>query len=256
MFSQTCHYILSPLPSPPLPSQQASADPSWEQSMEQIALHPELNYLTQIVVLLFEDMSQPEGSDTRYCVDLLFSPGVKRCHDVASLSEPTKSASTSSLLKGSPELKRKSLATHWVKRLPPISVKRGLEDDTQASTVSSVLVASHFGPEPHGVPRSLSDSCVTERMPSTGGRAPTSDVALSCSPDFAPDLLVAGLDHHHLSGEVHGMGRGWLPCSCQLDGCITNDTIVLSGTSVTWLSCMLIRDRAVTLITELSQIHR
>ena len=38
---------------------------------------PELNYLTQIVFLLYEDLSKPEKSDIRYCVYVHFSPGVR-----------------------------------------------------------------------------------------------------------------------------------------------------------------------------------
>ncbi len=48
--------------------------------MENLCNVPELNYMTQIVFLLFEDCSQPEDSDLRYCVTIHFSPGV-RCRN-------------------------------------------------------------------------------------------------------------------------------------------------------------------------------
>ena len=183
--------------------------------MEQIALHPELNYLTQIVVLLFEDMSQPEGSDTRYCVDLLFSPGVKRCHDGASLSEPTKSTSTSALLKGSPELETKFQASHWVKRLPPIFAKRGLEDNLQSGASFSVPSTRRKLSEPFVSLRSASDSCLMLLSPSAGliGSG-NGSVVLSSSPVSEKE------EHEHSS-----VGEQWLrpPCGCWNETAVSRD---------------------------------
>ena len=48
---------------------------------------PELNYLTQIVFLLFEDLSKPEKSDLRYRVYVHFSPGVRTRDERAIPSE-------------------------------------------------------------------------------------------------------------------------------------------------------------------------
>ena len=45
--------------------------------MEALGKCPELNYMTQIIFMLFEDKSQPQGSLERYRVDIHFSPGVK-----------------------------------------------------------------------------------------------------------------------------------------------------------------------------------
>jgi hypothetical protein len=42
----------------------------------------ELNYLTQIVIMLYEDSSEEEDSDKRFHVELHFSPGAYGCFDV------------------------------------------------------------------------------------------------------------------------------------------------------------------------------
>jgi inositol hexakisphosphate/diphosphoinositol-pentakisphosphate kinase len=41
----------------------------------------ELNYLTQIVIMLYEDPSEEEDSDQRFHVELHFSPGAYGCFD-------------------------------------------------------------------------------------------------------------------------------------------------------------------------------
>jgi inositol-hexakisphosphate/diphosphoinositol-pentakisphosphate 1-kinase len=42
----------------------------------------ELNYLTQIVIMLYEDPSEEENSERRFHVELHFSPGAYGCFDV------------------------------------------------------------------------------------------------------------------------------------------------------------------------------
>ena len=78
---------------------------------------PELNYLTQIVFLLFEDTSKPENSDLRYRVNIHFSAGV-RCRDGL--------AETSDAKKNSPELTGKLVKSPFVKRLPPTPLETPL----------------------------------------------------------------------------------------------------------------------------------
>ena len=62
--------------------------------------------MTQIVFLLFEDLSQPEKSEDRYRVHIHFSPGVRCRDELAGFSEAKKT---------SPELLGRS---HLVQRLP------------------------------------------------------------------------------------------------------------------------------------------
>jgi len=63
----------------------------------------ELNYMSQIVFLLFEDRSKPEDSDQRYCVTIHFSPGV-RCREelLTSQGEATNNLPGSSTPSSSP----------------------------------------------------------------------------------------------------------------------------------------------------------
>jgi hypothetical protein len=42
----------------------------------------ELNYLTQIVIMLYEDSSEEEDSEKRFHVELHFSPGAYGCFDI------------------------------------------------------------------------------------------------------------------------------------------------------------------------------
>ena len=42
----------------------------------------ELNYLTQIVIMLYEDSSEEMDSEKRFHVELHFSPGAYGCFDV------------------------------------------------------------------------------------------------------------------------------------------------------------------------------
>jgi len=49
----------------------------WNRAMEFIGQVPELNYLTQIVIMLYEDPNQPVDSKERFHIELHFSPGEK-----------------------------------------------------------------------------------------------------------------------------------------------------------------------------------
>lgn len=79
---------------------------------------PELNYITQIVFLLFEDVSKPEKSDLRYRVHIHFSAGV-RCRDEL--------VPCSDVKKTSPELAGKPLQTHFVRLIPDNVESLGLQ---------------------------------------------------------------------------------------------------------------------------------
>ncbi|CAF3721714.1 unnamed protein product [Adineta steineri] len=59
-----------------------STDEQWKRSMDYIETVSELNYLTQIVIMLYEDSSEEEDSEKRFHVELHFSPGAYGCFDV------------------------------------------------------------------------------------------------------------------------------------------------------------------------------
>ncbi|XP_055861728.1 inositol hexakisphosphate and diphosphoinositol-pentakisphosphate kinase 2-like isoform X6 [Biomphalaria glabrata] len=50
-------------------------DEQWKRSMDFIGACAELNYMSQIVLMMFEDPAQDEGSDDRFHIELHFSPG-------------------------------------------------------------------------------------------------------------------------------------------------------------------------------------
>lgn len=54
-------------------------DEQWKRAMDYISAISELNYLTQIVIMLYEDQTKDPTSDDRFHVELHFSPGVACC---------------------------------------------------------------------------------------------------------------------------------------------------------------------------------
>ncbi|XP_062998667.1 inositol hexakisphosphate and diphosphoinositol-pentakisphosphate kinase 1 [Elgaria multicarinata webbii] len=58
-----------------------SRDPQWKRAMDYLSAISELNYMTQIVVMLYEDNNKEPSSEERFHVELHFSPGVKGCEE-------------------------------------------------------------------------------------------------------------------------------------------------------------------------------
>ncbi|CAF1164848.1 unnamed protein product [Adineta ricciae] len=65
-----------------------SSDQQWKRSMDYLDTVSELNYLTQIVIMLYEDSSEEENSEKRFHVELHFSPGAYGCLGVAPEIDP------------------------------------------------------------------------------------------------------------------------------------------------------------------------
>lgn len=57
-------------------------DDQWKNSLNYLNTVPELNYLTQIVIMLYEDPNVEPESDKRFHVELHFSPGAYADFDV------------------------------------------------------------------------------------------------------------------------------------------------------------------------------
>ncbi|KAF7496306.1 Inositol hexakisphosphate and diphosphoinositol-pentakisphosphate kinase [Sarcoptes scabiei] len=60
-------------------------DEQWKRAMDYISVISELNYLSQIVIMLYEDQTKNPGSDDRFHVELHFSPGVVCCLNQSNL---------------------------------------------------------------------------------------------------------------------------------------------------------------------------
>ncbi|KAJ7311395.1 hypothetical protein JRQ81_007019 [Phrynocephalus forsythii] len=58
-----------------------SKDPQWKRAMDYLSAISELNYMTQIVIMLYEDNNKEASSEERFHVELHFSPGVKGCEE-------------------------------------------------------------------------------------------------------------------------------------------------------------------------------
>ncbi|XP_062411202.1 inositol hexakisphosphate and diphosphoinositol-pentakisphosphate kinase 2 isoform X8 [Sardina pilchardus] len=56
-------------------------DDQWKRAMEYLKVVSELNYMTQIVIMLYEDPSKDPSSEERFHVELHFSPGAKGCEE-------------------------------------------------------------------------------------------------------------------------------------------------------------------------------
>ncbi|XP_077300772.1 inositol hexakisphosphate and diphosphoinositol-pentakisphosphate kinase isoform X2 [Arctopsyche grandis] len=54
-------------------------DEQWRRAMEYVSMVSELNYMSQIVVMLYEDPTKDPFSEERFHVELHFSPGVNCC---------------------------------------------------------------------------------------------------------------------------------------------------------------------------------
>uniref|UniRef100_A0A8C2GU97 Inositol hexakisphosphate and diphosphoinositol-pentakisphosphate kinase n=1 Tax=Cyprinus carpio TaxID=7962 RepID=A0A8C2GU97_CYPCA len=52
-------------------------DQQWKRAMDYLSAVSELNYMTQIVIMLYEDNKKDPSSEERFHVELHFSPGVK-----------------------------------------------------------------------------------------------------------------------------------------------------------------------------------
>jgi inositol hexakisphosphate/diphosphoinositol-pentakisphosphate kinase len=61
-------------------------DDQWIRAKEYMNAVPELNYLTQIVIMLYEDTSVDPESDKRFHIELHFSPGACDCLDEPSVN--------------------------------------------------------------------------------------------------------------------------------------------------------------------------
>lgn len=54
-------------------------DEQWSRAMEYISIVSELNYMSQIVIMLYEDPTKNILSEERFHIELHFSPGVNCC---------------------------------------------------------------------------------------------------------------------------------------------------------------------------------
>ncbi|XP_007906631.1 inositol hexakisphosphate and diphosphoinositol-pentakisphosphate kinase 2 isoform X3 [Callorhinchus milii] len=56
-------------------------DQQWKRAMDYLGAVSELNYMTQIVIMLYEDNNKDPSSEERFHVEFHFSPGAKGCEE-------------------------------------------------------------------------------------------------------------------------------------------------------------------------------
>ena len=105
---------------------------------------PDLNFLSQIVLLLFEDESEPVDSTSRYYVDLHIGSGVK--------------ARKQTFNEGVPFIDGQTHSPSFVKRLPTVPAQRGSETNLLPQVAAGVRKVASY-PLIHSEP-TLPD-CIT-----------------------------------------------------------------------------------------------
>ncbi|KAL4224183.1 Inositol hexakisphosphate and diphosphoinositol-pentakisphosphate kinase 2 [Mactra antiquata] len=87
---------------------EETKDEQWKKAMEFLSTTPELNYMTQINIMMFEDPSKEPGSPEKFHVELLFSPGAYTSSDKTVVNPASSGYRTSFLV-------RQSKTSHEVK---------------------------------------------------------------------------------------------------------------------------------------------
>ncbi|CAF1645185.1 unnamed protein product, partial [Didymodactylos carnosus] len=172
----------------------SSTDEQWKRSMDYLDTVSELNYLTQIVIMLFEDPSEELSSERRFHVELHFSPGAYGCFD----SPPDLDISHSNLDGDSVRTilpKSNRQAAHSPPRqrdsIPEISVTPPKADDITLSN-----------PMPLSISKSTSNLIEIKQQERSSSSSSTKvDQSLSTQP-LSIDLQNTNQTKKHISNDI------------------------------------------------------
>ncbi|CAG2104534.1 unnamed protein product [Medioppia subpectinata] len=155
-------------------------DEQWRRAMDYVSLVSELNYMTQIVIMLYEDQTKDPTSDDRFHVELHFSPGVVCCLQKNHIKGPgfRPQSRSSGTIKESPtileepelEEKTKQSGNDNQKSEPiPITVTTSKErnnsgDTTEASTPTESKARSYSLSSSTQRPHSLESDIIKEQQ--------------------------------------------------------------------------------------------
>ncbi|XP_045893747.1 inositol hexakisphosphate and diphosphoinositol-pentakisphosphate kinase 2-like isoform X2 [Micropterus dolomieu] len=207
-------------------------DQQWKQAMDYLSAVTELNYMTQIVIMLYEDNNKDPSSEERFHVELHFSPGVKGCDDEenvplgfgfrpASSENQDKKPNQGSLEDLSQDQPDQALPV-----FEPINIQRRSPMIRNRKT-GSMEVLSETSPS------QSSKGCTSHRLfPSCSRQSPeikpTSGLGLHCSGLFsasalgvscsAPNLRDYVRTHHHHHHRKPPLSPGSLPCQIGMFG--------------------------------------
>ncbi|XP_070687437.1 inositol hexakisphosphate and diphosphoinositol-pentakisphosphate kinase 2 isoform X6 [Pempheris klunzingeri] len=206
-------------------------DQQWKQAMDYLSAVTELNYMTQIVIMLYEDNNKDPSSEERFHVELHFSPGVKGCEDEenvplgfgfrpASSENQDKKPNQGSLEDLSQDQPDQALPVS-----EPINIQRRSPMIRNRKTGSMEVLSETS-------PTQSSKGCTSHRLfPSCSRQSPeikpTSGLGSLCSGLFsasalgvscsAPNLRDYVRTHHHLHRKPP-LSPGSLPCQIGMFG--------------------------------------
>uniref|UniRef100_A0AAQ6AMF2 Inositol hexakisphosphate and diphosphoinositol-pentakisphosphate kinase n=1 Tax=Amphiprion ocellaris TaxID=80972 RepID=A0AAQ6AMF2_AMPOC len=208
-------------------------DQQWKQAMDYLSAVTELNYMTQIVIMLYEDNNkQDPSSEERFHVELHFSPGVKGCEDEenvplgfgfrpASSENQDKKPNQGSLEDLSQDQPDQALPVS-----EPINIQRRSPMIRNRKTGSMEVLSETS-------PTHSSKGCTSHRLFQSCSRQspeikPTSGLGSLCSGLFsasalgvscsAPNLRDYVRTHHHHHRKPP-LSPGSLPCQSGFEGC-------------------------------------
>ncbi|XP_074489965.1 inositol hexakisphosphate and diphosphoinositol-pentakisphosphate kinase 1 isoform X3 [Sebastes fasciatus] len=206
-------------------------DQQWKQAMDYLSAVTELNYMTQIVIMLYEDNNKDPSSEERFHVELHFSPGVKGCEDEENvpLGFGFRPASSENQDKkpnqGSLEDLSQDQLDQALPLTEPINIQRRSPMVRNRKTGSMEVLSETS-------PTQSSKGCTSHRLfPSCSRQSPeikaasglgslcsglfsASALGVSCS---APNLRDYVRTHHHLHRKPP-LSPGSLPCQIGMFG--------------------------------------
>ncbi|XP_034735426.1 inositol hexakisphosphate and diphosphoinositol-pentakisphosphate kinase 2 isoform X6 [Etheostoma cragini] len=206
-------------------------DQQWKQAMDYLSAVTELNYMTQIVIMLYEDNNKEPSSEERFHVELHFSPGVKGCEDEENVPlgfgfRPASSENQDKKTnQGSLEDLSQDQPDQALPLSEPINIQRRSPMIRNRKTGSMEVLSetspaqSSKGSTSHRLFPSCSHQS-PEIKPASGlgslcsGLFSASALGVSCS---APNLRDYVRTHHHLHRKPP-LSPGSLPCQISMFG--------------------------------------
>ncbi|ODM97795.1 Inositol hexakisphosphate and diphosphoinositol-pentakisphosphate kinase [Orchesella cincta] len=117
-------------------------DEQWSRAMEYLCVVNELNYLTQIVIMLYEDPTKDPSSEERFHVELHFSPGTTCCvHKTVPPGpgfRPTSLFSTAVISGQSPAIPCEDLKSFMLATPPNGSPTEKVRDETMLPSLETL----------------------------------------------------------------------------------------------------------------------
>uniref|UniRef100_A0A3Q4HFV1 Inositol hexakisphosphate and diphosphoinositol-pentakisphosphate kinase n=1 Tax=Neolamprologus brichardi TaxID=32507 RepID=A0A3Q4HFV1_NEOBR len=201
-------------------------DQQWKQAMDYLSAVTELNYMTQIVIMLYEDNNKDPSSEERFHVELHFSPGVKGCEDEETipLGFGFRPASSERPFKGSLEDLSQDEPDQALQVSDPINIQRRSPMIRNRKTGSMEVLSETS-------PTHSAKGCTSHRLfiscsrqspeikPASGlgslcsGLFSASALGVSCS---APNLRDYVRTHHRHHHPKPPLSPGSLPCKSEL----------------------------------------